>query len=62
MREFLKVSGIPSSTFYTTMRDALIELGLITIESNPRERVVSIKLTDRGRKLAQCLEELGIES
>ncbi len=61
MTEFIRESGIPSSTFYTTVRDALIDLGLITVESNPRERVVIIKLTDKGRKLAQCFEDVGVE-
>jgi DNA-binding MarR family transcriptional regulator len=29
--------------------------------ANPRERVVTIKLTEKGRKPAQCFEEIGIE-
>ncbi|NPA96390.1 MAG: hypothetical protein GXO32_02160 [Crenarchaeota archaeon] len=59
--ELIEESRIPETTFYRTIKRALIEGGFITIETNPRERVMVIKLTEKGRKLAQCLEEAGIE-
>ena len=59
--EFLKESDIPSTTFYGNIRDLLTSYGFVEIVANPRERVVTIKLTERGRKLAMCLEEIGIE-
>jgi DNA-binding MarR family transcriptional regulator len=59
--EFLKESDIPSTTFYGNIRDLLTSYGFAEVIANPRERVVTIKLTEKGRKLAQCLEEIGIE-
>jgi len=59
--ELLRETGISSATFYTTIRDALVSYGFAEVIANPRERVVTIKLTERGRKLAVCLEEMGIE-
>jgi len=59
--EFLRETKIPSATFYSTVKEALVSYGFVEVVTNPRERVVTIKLTDRGRKLAQCLEEIGIE-
>jgi DNA-binding MarR family transcriptional regulator len=58
--EFLKETGIPSTTFYGNIRDLLTSYGFVEIVTNPRERVITIKLTEKGRKLAMCLEELGL--
>jgi DNA-binding MarR family transcriptional regulator len=58
--EFLRETKIPSATFYSTVKEALVSYGFVEVVTNPRERVVTIKLTDRGRKLAVCLEEIGI--
>ena len=54
-------SGIQSSTFYATLRRALEEGKLVLLEVDREHRVIYAKLTDRGRKLAQCFEEIGIE-
>ena len=58
--ELLKETGMPSATFYTTVRDALTSYGFAEVVANPRERVVTVRLTDRGRKLAACFEEVGL--
>jgi len=58
--EFLRETGIPSTTFYGNIRDLLTSYGFVEIVANPRERVITIKLTEKGRKLAVCLEEIGI--
>jgi DNA-binding MarR family transcriptional regulator len=58
--ELLRETGMPSATFYTTVRDALVSYGFAEVIANPRERVVTIKLTEKGKKLAMCLEELGL--
>jgi DNA-binding MarR family transcriptional regulator len=58
--EFLKESDIPSTTFYGNIRDLLTSYGFVEIVANPRERMITVKLTERGRKLAVCLEEIGI--
>jgi len=59
--QLINDSGIQSSTFYATLRRALEEGKLITFEVDREHRVIYVKLTDKGRKLAQCLEEIGIE-
>ena len=58
--ELLRETGMPSATFYATVRDALTSYGFAEVVANPRERVVTIRLTDRGRKLATCFEEVGL--
>jgi len=58
--EFLRETKMPSATFYSTVKEALVSYGFVEIVTNPRERVVTIKLTEKGRKLAMCLEEIGI--
>jgi len=58
--ELLRETGISSATFYTTIRDALVSYGFAEVIANPRERVVTIKLTEKGKKLATCFEELGL--
>ncbi len=50
--EFLELMDILSTTFYTTVGEALIAYGFAEIETNPRERVVYIKLTEKGRRFA----------
>jgi DNA-binding MarR family transcriptional regulator len=59
--EFLRGTKIPSATFYSTVKEALVSYGFVEMVTNPRERVVTIKLTEKGRKPAQCFEEIGIE-
>ena len=59
--EFLRETGIPSTTFYGNIRDLLTSYGFVEIVANPRERMITVKLTERGRKLAVCLDEIGIE-
>jgi DNA-binding MarR family transcriptional regulator len=58
--EFLRETGMSPTTFYTTIRDALTSYGFAEVIANPRERVVTIKLTEKGKKLATCFEELGL--
>ncbi|MEM4453073.1 MAG: hypothetical protein QW182_07740 [Thermosphaera sp.] len=43
--EFRELMDISSATFYITVREALIAYGFAEIETNPRERVLYIKLT-----------------
>jgi DNA-binding MarR family transcriptional regulator len=59
--QLINDSGIQSSTFYATLRRALEEGKLVLFEVDREHRVIYAKLTDRGRKLAQCFEEIGIE-
>jgi DNA-binding MarR family transcriptional regulator len=58
--QLINDSGIQSSTFYATLRRALEEGKLIAFEVDREHRVIYVKLTERGRKLAMCLEEIGI--
>ena len=58
--EFLRETDISPTTFYTTIRDLLTSYGFVEVITNPRERVVTVRLTDRGRKLAACFEEVGL--
>jgi len=58
--EFLRETDISPTTFYTTIRDLLTSYGFVEVITNPRERVVTIRLTERGRKLAACFEEVGL--
>jgi len=59
--ELINESGIQSSTFYATIRRALEEGKLAVFEVDRKERVIYARLTDKGRKLAMCFEEIGIE-
>ena len=66
--EIVKISNVPNTVFYTHLKDNMIRARLI--EQIPTEsRVMIIRLTERGRKLAeklyQCkdiLEEIGIKT
>jgi hypothetical protein len=59
--ELIDEAGLYASTFYATLRRALEEGELASFEVDKRERIIYVRLTERGRKLAQCLEEIGIE-
>ncbi|MEM1842241.1 MAG: hypothetical protein QXL19_07680 [Ignisphaera sp.] len=51
--------GIPSSTFHTSIKPLMEEAGLIKTEPNPEAktttRAMIVKLTEKGRELAKCL-------
>lgn len=59
--EFLSETGTSSAIFYTTAREALTTYGSAEIETELREGAVRVKLTEKGRKLAECLEPPGAE-
>ena len=62
--ELRREAGIPETTFYRTVKEALEKGGLVKYEVDTRERIIEVHLTDKGRKLAQCLKQVyprGIE-
>jgi DNA-binding MarR family transcriptional regulator len=53
---------ISTSTMYTTVKESLIEGGLIEVVPKTGEvKGVYVKLTEKGRKLAQCLEQADLK-
>jgi len=56
--ELLRETGIPSVTFYASVRDVLIFYGFAEVVVNLQEKVAAIKLAGRGRKLTICIEGL----
>lgn len=61
VRELLKESKTPTTTFYTTVRCALTEYGLVEFTPHEKANAVFVNLTIRGRILAETLYKLGIE-
>ncbi|MEM4788158.1 MAG: hypothetical protein QXV28_09290 [Ignisphaera sp.] len=57
--EFIELMDISSATFYITVREALIAYGFAEIETNPRERVVTLNLPKRIEGLPDALRSSG---
>ena len=49
------VAQIPETTFYRTIRNALEKGGFVVYKVNERERIIEVYLTEKGRRLAECL-------
>ncbi len=47
-------AGIPPSTYFGGLKHRLLESGLFE-EVNVTRRVKALKLTDKGRKMAECI-------
>jgi len=56
--ELRKEANIPETTFYRTVKEALEKGGFVEYKVNSRERIIEVYLTDKGRKLAQCLKQI----
>lgn len=56
--EFMRAADIPDTTFYRTIKPALEKGGLVEFKVNPRERIIEVYLTDKGRKLAEALDKV----
>jgi DNA-binding MarR family transcriptional regulator len=54
--ELIEKSGIVAATYYGTVRKALLELELIEEVVEKRARIRLVRITDKGRKLLECLE------
>ena len=54
LAELIEKAGISESAFYTRVNDRLIRAGLVK-EEILTFRIKTLKLTDKGRKLAECL-------
>jgi len=54
--EFLEAKIVPRATFYNHLKDSLEKAGLVTFKVNP-DRTITMHLTEKGRKLAQCLKQ-----
>ncbi|MCE4608282.1 MAG: hypothetical protein F7B61_04915 [Caldisphaeraceae archaeon] len=52
--EIIEETGIPSSTFYYTLKKALEEAGWVEFRVNP-DRTITAHLTQKGRKVAEAL-------
>ncbi|WP_373863052.1 hypothetical protein [Aeropyrum pernix] len=49
--------GISQSLFHTSLKRKFEEAGLLKFRRNP-DRTNTVHLTERGRKLAECLEKV----
>ena len=52
--ELIQKTGISPSLFHTSLKKKFIDSGLIELKRNP-DRTITVRLTDKGRKLAECL-------
>ena len=48
-------TGISPSVFYGSLKTKLERAGLVKYRHNP-DRTITVHLTEKGRKLAECLE------
>ena len=58
--ELINEARIPPPTFYRSIKRALVEGGFAEITPSPRERIIEVRLTEKGRRFARCIEEVGI--
>ncbi|BAA79863.1 hypothetical protein ASQ66_gp44 [Aeropyrum pernix spindle-shaped virus 1] len=56
LAEIVKASGVSEKTFFMGLKDRLIRAGLVK-EETLSYRVKTLKLTEKGRRLAECLEK-----
>jgi len=58
LTELVYETRISTSTMYTTIKESLVEGGLIEVIPKAGEvKGVYVRLTEKGRKIAQCLEQ-----
>jgi len=53
--ELRRLAGIPETSFFRTVKEALQKGGLVEYRVDERERIIEVHLTEKGRKLAECL-------
>ena len=56
LAEIVKASGVSEKTFFMGLKDRLIRAGLVE-EETLNYRIKTLKLTEKGRRLAECLEK-----
>ncbi|MEB3862341.1 MAG: hypothetical protein GSR84_09020 [Desulfurococcales archaeon] len=54
LTEIISKAGISESAFYVRVKDKLIKAGLVE-ERTIHPRIKTLKLTEKGRQLAECL-------
>ena len=54
--EFLETSGLNRTIFFQHLKRNLENAGLVEFRVNP-DRTITMHLTEKGRKLAQCLKQ-----
>ena len=55
LAEIVKASGVSEKTFFMGLKDRLKKAGLVE-EETLSYRVKTLKLTEKGRRLAECLK------
>jgi DNA-binding MarR family transcriptional regulator len=53
--QLVEETGISPSVFYGTLRTKLEKSGLVEFKLNP-DRTITVHLTEKGRRLAECLK------
>ena len=53
--ELIEATGISQSLFHTSLKRKFEEAGLVRYRHNP-DRTITVHLTEKGRRLAECLE------
>ena len=56
LAELISKAGVSESAFHVRVKDKLVKAGLVVEESIP-PRIKTLRLTERGRRLAECLEK-----
>ena len=56
LMEIAEKSGVSQKTFFMGLKSRLIKAGLV-VEENIPPRIKTLKLTETGRRLAECLEQ-----
>ena len=52
--ELINKTGISPSLFHTSLKNKFVAARLIELQHNP-DRTVTVRLTEKGRRLAECL-------
>ncbi len=55
LMEIVKNSGVSEKTFHMGLKQKLIQAGLVE-EKTLTSRIKTLKLTEKGRRLAECLK------
>ncbi|MEB2835671.1 MAG: hypothetical protein GSR80_000607 [Desulfurococcales archaeon] len=53
--ELIDATGVSPSLFHTSLKRKFEAAGLLKFRRNP-DRTVTVQLTEKGRKLAECLK------
>ncbi len=56
LSEFLEQAGISRTVFFSHLKRNLANAGLVEFRVNP-DRTITVHLTEKGRKLAECLKQ-----